>query len=101
MDNIAMVPNPFNWNDPLLRAYGYSNPSNLKISFYELPHTVTIRIFTEAGSLVKTISHNADNGYDSWNMTNENGQTIASGVYIVVFQTPDGGVTYQKLVIAR
>ncbi len=101
LDNIAMVPNPFNWNDPLLRGYGFNNPSNLQITFYELPHTVTIRIFTEAGDLVRTIIHNEDSGSDYWNMTNENGQTIASGVYIVVFQTPDGGVSYQKLVIAR
>ena len=101
MDNIAMVPNPFNWNDPLLRGYGFANPSNLQITFYELPHTVTIRIFTEAGDLVKTIYHAEDSGSDKWNMTNENGQTVASGVYIVVFQTPDGGITYQKLVIAR
>ena len=101
LDKIAMVPNPFNWKDPLLRGYGYSNPSNLRIQFYELPHTVTIRIFTEAGSLVKTIEHNQDSGSNSWNMTNENGQTVASGIYIVLFQTPDGGTSYQKLVIAR
>ena len=101
LDKIAIVPNPFNWNDPLLRGYGFNNPSNLRIQFYELPSRITIRIFTEAGSLVKTIEHNQDSGSDSWNMTNENGQTIASGIYIVLFQTPDGGTSYQKLVVAR
>lgn len=101
LDQIAMVPNPFNWNDPLLRGYGFNNPSNLQITFYELPKNVTIRIFTESGNLIKTIQHNQDSGSDSWNMTNENGQTIASGIYIVVFQTPDGGTSYQKLVVAR
>lgn len=99
--NIAIVPNPFNWNDPLLRGYGFNNPTNLRIQFFELPSRVTIRIFTEAGALVKTIEHNQDSGSDSWNMTNENGQTIASGIYIVLFQTPDGGTAYQKLVVAR
>ena len=99
--NIAIVPNPFNWNDPLLRGYGFNNPTNLRIQFFELPRRVTIRIFTEAGALVKTIEHNQDSGSDSWNMTNENGQTIASGIYIVLFQTPDGGTAYQKLVVAR
>jgi hypothetical protein len=99
--NIAIVPNPFNWNDPLLRGYGFNNPTNLRIQFFELPSRVTIRIFTEAGALVKTIEHNQDSGSDSWNMTNENGQTIASGIYIVLFQTPDGGTAFQKLVVAR
>lgn len=101
LDKIVIVPNPFNYNDPLIRGYGWTNPSNLQISFYELPKTVTIRIFTETGDLVKTIEHNQDSGFDKWNMTNERGQTIASGVYIVVFQTPDGGVSYQKLVVVR
>jgi hypothetical protein len=99
--SIAIVPNPFNWNDPLLRGYGFNNPTNLRIQFFELPSRVTIRIFTEAGALVKTIEHNQDSGSDSWNMTNENGQTIASGIYIVLFQTPDGGTAFQKLVVAR
>ena len=98
---IAIVPNPFNWNDPLLRGYGFSNPTDLRIQFFELPSDVTIRIFTEAGALVKTIEHHQNSGSDSWNMTNENGQTIASGIYIVLFQTPDGGTAYQKLVVAR
>lgn len=101
LDKIAIVPNPFNWNDPNLRGYNITNPSNLQITFYELPHTITIRIFTESGNLVKTIEHNGDFGNEDWNMTNENGQTIASGIYVVVFQTPDGAVSYQKLVVAR
>jgi hypothetical protein len=101
LNKIAIVPNPFNWNDPYLRGYNITNPSNLQISFYELPKRVTIKIFTESGNLVKTIEHNGDFGNEDWNMTNENGQTIASGVYIVLFQTPDGGTAYQKLVVAR
>ena len=101
MDNIAIVPNPFNYNDPLIRGYGWTNPTNLQISFFNLPRTVTIRIFTEYGDLVKTINHDVDSGFDKWNMTNERGQTIASGIYIVVFQTPDGGISYQKLVVVR
>ncbi len=101
LDKIAIVPNPFNWNDPLLRGYGYTNPTNLQISFYELPHTVTIQIYTEAGDLVKTINHDQNSGFNKWNMTNEAGQTVASGIYVVLFKTPDGGVSFQKLVVVR
>lgn len=101
LEKITIVPNPFNWNDPNIRGYGWTNPSNLQISFYELPKTVTIRIFTEYGDLIRTIEHDQDSGFNKWNMTNEKGQTIASGIYIVVFQTPDGAVSYQKLVVAR
>ncbi|HKJ80846.1 MAG TPA: hypothetical protein VJ954_02385 [Ignavibacteriaceae bacterium] len=101
LDKIAIVPNPYNYNDPILRSYGIKNPPNLQITFFELPHTITIRIFTESGNLVKTIEHNGDFGSENWNMTNENGQTIASGVYVVLFRTPDGATSFQKLVVAR
>ncbi len=101
LDKIAIVPNPFNWKDPNLRGYNIQNPTNLEIQFFELPARVTIRIFTESGNLVKTIEHNRDAGNERWNMTNEYGQTVASGIYVVLFQTPDGGTSYQKMVIAR
>jgi len=101
LEKIAIVPNPFNWNDPLLRGYSFTNPGNLQISFYELPKAVTIQIYTEAGDLVKTINHNQNSGFNKWNMTNEAGQTVASGIYVALFTTPEGGVSYQKLVIIR
>ena len=101
LNKIAIVPNPFNFNDPNLQSYGITNPTNLQITFFELPHAITIKIFTESGNLVTTINHNGDYGSENWNMTNDNGQTIASGIYVVVFQKPDGAVSFQKLIVAR
>jgi len=104
-DNLAeivMVPNPYNYNDPLLRGYGDTGYRGIR--FFNLPVTVTIKILTEYGDLVKTIEHDTPltkDGYELWDMTNENRQPVASGVYVVVFQTPDGRLSYQKLVVAR
>ena len=54
--------------------------------------------------MVKTIHHDkplVKAGSNEWNLSNENGQTVSSGIYIVVFETPDGAVSYQKLVVVR
>lgn len=101
LDKIVIVPNPFNYRDPNLPGYNIQTPKNLAISFYNLPPVCTIKIYTEYGDLVKTIEHNRFSGNETWKMVNERGQAIASGIYIVVFQTPDGGFSYQKLVVAR
>ena len=102
LDSIWIAPNPYNFNDPNLKGYGFTDDRG--ILFFNLPSTVTIRIFSESGNLIKTIEHDdpiTKSGSDQWLMINENRQPIASGIYIVVFQTPDGNIAYQKLVVAR
>lgn len=105
LDSIRIVPNPYNLKDPLWTAYGLQNLDDpRRIMFFNLPKKCTIKIFTENLDLVKTIEHTdypVSTGYEKWDMLTENQQAIASGVYIVVFQTPDGGVSYQKLLVAR
>jgi hypothetical protein len=104
LDDIVIAPNPFNANDPIVKEYGWTNPDNLRVLFFNLPITITIRIFTESGDLVKTINHDkplVKAGSNEWNLSNEYGQTVASGIYIVVFETPDGAVSYQKLIVVR
>lgn len=103
LEQIVMVPNPYNYNDPLIRS-GYGWTGNRGILFFNLPSTISIKIFSEYGDLIKTIEHNeplTKAGSDYWDMTNENRQPIASGIYVVVFQTSDGKLSYQKLVVTR
>jgi len=102
LSKIVIAPNPYNYNDPKLKGYGFTEDRG--ILFFNLPYEVTIKIFTESGNLLKTIEHNepiTKTGSVEWNMTNENRQPIASGIYIVLFQKPDGSLSYQKLVVAR
>ena len=105
LDKIRIVPNPYNLKDPLWPAYGPKDPDDpRRIMFFNLPDECTIKIFTENLDLVKTIEHDVfpvSTGFEWWDMLTTNQQAIASGVYIVVFQTPDGKVSYQKLLVAR
>jgi hypothetical protein len=101
MSQIRIVPNPYNINDPLVTQQGIDGRI---INFYNLPPVVTIRIYTENGDLVKTIDHNEpvdENGLKYWDMISDNQQVISSGIYIAVFEKPEGEVSYQKFVIVR
>jgi hypothetical protein len=105
LDSIRIVPNPYNLKDPLWSEYGLTDLDDpRRIMFFNLPRKCTIKIFTENCDLVKTIEHTdfpIPTGYEQWDMLTESQQAIASGVYIVVFQTPAGEVSYQKLLVAR
>jgi hypothetical protein len=98
---IRIVPNPYNINDPLLIKQGWTDQRG--IQFYNLPGKVTIKIFTESGDLVQTIEHDSpvSAGYEIWNMISRSQQVISSGLYIVVFQKPDGETAFQKFMVVR
>lgn len=111
MSRIRVVPNPYNINDPLVRA-NYSTTDYRQLNFMNLPLEVRIKIYTENGDLVKTIDHywpgspnyqpnTRRDGFESWDMITENQQVISSGVYIAVFQKPSGETSHQKFIVVR
>ncbi len=101
MSQIRIAPNPYNINDPNLLSYGFTDQRG--IIFFNLPSTVTIRIFTENGDLVRTLEHTSTvrAGSVTWDMTTDSQQIINSGVYIAVFEKPGGELVYQKFLVVR
>ncbi len=102
LSKIRVVPNPYNIRDEKIHSvYGWTDDRGLL--FMNLPAQVTIRIFTENGDLVKTIVHAPAirKGSVFWDMITDSQQVINSGVYIAVFETPTGGVSYEKFVVVR
>ncbi len=98
LSQIRVVPNPFNLRARDLQ-YGYSAPD--RINFLDIPPVCTIKIFTERGDLVNTIYHTNGSGDESWNSITSSQQVIVSGVYIAVFETPDGQKAIRKFVVIR
>ena len=86
--NINVFPNPY---------YGVNseelNKYNRFVTFSHLPNLAKIRIFNLAGVLVKTIEHNSDSQFERWDLANQNGLPVASGLYIAYIDMPDLGVT--------
>lgn len=88
-------------------AYVYPNPyrgigaaGDVGVMFAALPSQATIRIFTLDGKLVRKIEHRSEAGASRWDLTNENGDLVASGVYL--FTIHGGGeMTRGKLAVMR
>lgn len=99
MDDIRIVPNPFNIK---ARDINYPGESD-KIGFFNIPAFCKINIYTERGDLIKTIEHIDGSGDEYWNSLTSSRQIVASGVYIAYFEvtrdyidSATGKVLYKK-----
>ena len=57
-------------------------PCSSKVRFINLTAMANIRIYDLDGRLVKTIYHINGNGEEEWDLLNENGVPLASGIYV-------------------
>ncbi|MGA7836708.1 MAG: T9SS type A sorting domain-containing protein [Ignavibacteriaceae bacterium] len=88
VDKINVFPNPY---------YGVNsqelNKYNRFVTFSHLPNNATIRIFNLAGVMVRTIVKSGSDQFQRWDLNNENGLPVASGLYIAYVDMPDVGKT--------
>jgi hypothetical protein len=86
LDLINVVPNPY---------YAYSsyetNPLDSRIKITNLPDVCTINIFTTAGTLVKTFRKDSPITSVDWDLKNNVGIPISSGLYIIHVDVPGVG----------
>jgi len=76
LGDIRVVPDPY-----IGRAEWETGKYENRLEFTKLPEICTIRIYTLAGDLVKTIEHTGT-GTAVWDMRSEYGLSIASGIYL-------------------
>jgi len=71
-----------------------------QVTFINLPERCTIRIFTIAGQLVRTIEHDdPQNTTHRWDLRNANNLPVASGFYIAHIDVPNIGEKILKMAI--
>jgi len=104
LDDIRVVPNPFNINASELQYPGEPD----KIMFMNLPPVCTIKVYSESGDLVQTVEHTDGSGDEAWRnptgeyfLTSSSGQIVVSGLYIAHIETPDGKSTNVPFLIVR
>lgn len=93
--DVYVYPNPFKPNSP-----GRFQAD--KLIFKRLPAEAVIRIFTIAGKRVAEL-HKANGGVDyyEWSPVNDDGQRLASGVYVYIITSPNKGKVKGKFAIIR
>jgi hypothetical protein len=104
--DIYVVPNPYR-GDADYEAMGWENTDKAdiwseqdrKIVFMNVPLRSVLKIYTLAGDLVKTITHNGNTRVSeryqygeygiSWDLINDNNQAVVSGIYLFSVQDVD------------
>ncbi len=96
LDGIQVIPNPYragaDWE------YG----GDKRVSFVRLPSVATIRIYTVAADLVRTLHH--DDPYsdqEEWDLKNSDGDEVAPGVYIWAVEAEGIGGAEGKMLIIK
>lgn len=88
VDKVNVYPNPY-------LGYNTLEPNKYErfITFTHLPAKATIRIFNLAGVLVRTMMKEGGDQFFQWDLRNETGFPVASGMYIAYIDMPDVGKT--------
>ena len=90
---INVVPNPY---------YGYSsyeiNQLDNRIKITNLPQIATVKIFTVSGTLVRVLKKDDPVTSIDWDLKNDFGIPIASGLYIIHVETYINGKKENKII---
>jgi hypothetical protein len=101
---IGVVPNPYlgaaSWERRNLNSSGRGER---KIDFINLPAKCTIRIYTVAGALIKTLNKDSafSDGSISWDLVTEDGMDAAYGLYIYHVNAPEIGEHIGKFALIK
>ncbi|MBT5750923.1 MAG: T9SS type A sorting domain-containing protein, partial [Flavobacteriales bacterium] len=86
MELIRAVPNPYYGNS----SYEINQLDN-RVKITNLPQRATISIFTVSGTLVRNINKDDSVTSVDWDLKNDYGIPIASGLYIIHVNAPGIG----------
>jgi hypothetical protein len=100
LDQIRVVPNPFNISAEA--SLGFGDLARNRLFFFNIPGRCNIKIYSELGELINTIEHTDGSGDQYWDSLTSDGQIVVSGIYIAVIENLDtGNKKIVKFVIIR
>ena len=76
LDSVRVVPNPY-----LARAEWEMRIGERRVDFTNLPQSCVIRIYNNAGELVRTLNHSGEVSTEAWDLLSKGGQEVAPGLY--------------------
>ncbi len=105
LDKINVVPNPYVATSVIeqLNTSSRTERGYRRLYFNHLPSVCTIRIYTQAGELVKKLEHNSsiDDGKEFWNLLTKDNMEVAYGLYFFHVDAPGIGKKVGKFVIIK
>ena len=105
LDKICVVPNPYVGTNAIEPSNKVSTTERgyRRLYFDHLPQQCTIRIYTQAGELVKILEHNSttDDGKEFWDLLTRDNMEVAYGLYFFHVEAPGIGEKIGKFVIIK
>ena len=93
-DRVNVFPNPL-YGFNVATSYNNLQSDEPFVTFSNLPEEVTIKIYSLSGNLLRTLTQNDKSNPTSpflnWNLQNESGIRVASGLYIAIVSSPKYG----------
>ena len=104
LDRVTVYPNPLYAYNPTVGYY--SDPNNPKndepfVTFSNLPTEVTIKIYTLSGQLLKVLTKNSSSPFMRWDLKNNSGLRVGSGLYLAVVSSPGLGEKILKFSVIQ
>lgn len=81
---INVFPNPYYGSNPQ-----EASSNETFVTFNHLPQRAIIRVFNLAGQLVRKIEKDSPAQFEIWELQNDHGIPVASGIFIVYIEMPD------------
>ena len=92
-EKVNVFPNPLYGYNPYT-AYNNLAADDPFVTFSNLPNEeIIIKIYSLAGTLLRTLAKdpNSTSPFLNWNLQNESGLRVASGLYIAIISSPKYG----------
>ncbi len=88
VEKITVFPNPYYTHNP-------EEPNRFErfVTFTHLPQKATIRIFSLSGNLVRKLEKDSESQFFDWDLKNDKGLPVGSGMYIAHIDMPELGKT--------
>lgn len=95
-DKVNVFPNPlFGFNPATSWTGQVGNPDEPFVTFSNLPEEITIKIYSLSGQLLRTLDTSDKDSPTSpflrWDLTNQDGLRVASGLYLAIVSSPKYG----------
>ena len=97
-NKINVFPNPLFAFNPGVGFTGGS-PDAPYVTFSNLPNQIDIRIFSLSGNLIRSLVKDDNDPYMTWDLQNENGLRVASGMYLAIVSNAEFGQRVLKFAI--
>jgi hypothetical protein len=105
MENIYVVPNPYVVSSNI-ESLDLQNPRDRgprRVYFANLPAMCTIKVYTLAGDLVRTLKHEGsiENGIETWDLTTSDNFPVSFGIYIFHVESENGNESVGRFALIK